>query len=97
MTNIPLNRDAKTDHLLDADQRKVRDDNVRMMRETLVKRIESESNALFATARIWDDGIIDPRDSRRVLAMALATCREAVARRLQPNSFEGRRLGGPRN
>ena len=78
---------AATDHLLDDAARKVRDDNVRMMRETLVKRIESESNALFATARLWDDGIIDPRDSRRVLAIALATCREAAARRLVTNSF----------
>ena len=78
---------AATDHLLDEATRKVRDDNVRMMRETLVKRIESESTALFATARIWDDGIIDPRDSRRVLAMALATCREGEVRRVHPNSF----------
>jgi geranyl-CoA carboxylase beta subunit len=78
---------AGTDHMLDEAARKVRDDNIRMMRETLVKRIESESTALFATARLWDDGIIDPRDSRRVLALALATCREASARTLSPNSF----------
>jgi geranyl-CoA carboxylase beta subunit len=78
---------AATDHMLDEAARKVRDENVKMMRETLVKRIESESTALFATARLWDDGIIDPRDSRRVLAMALATCREAQARRLSTNTF----------
>jgi geranyl-CoA carboxylase beta subunit len=78
---------AGTDHLLDEAARKARDQNVVMMRDTLVKRIESESNALFATARLWDDGIIDPRDSRRVLAMALATCREAQARKLVPNTF----------
>ena len=78
---------AGTDHMLDEAARKARDENIRMMRETLVKRIESESIALFATARIWDDGIIDPRDSRRVLAFALATCREAKARTLSPNSF----------
>lgn len=81
-----------TDHMLDDAARKVRDDNVRMMRETLVKRIESESTALFATARMWDDGIIDPRDSRRVLAMALATCREARARALAPTSFGPARM-----
>ena len=78
---------AATDHLLDDAARKARDENVRMMKETLVKRIESESTALFATARLWDDGIIDPRDSRRVLAIALATCREAQARTLHPNTF----------
>jgi geranyl-CoA carboxylase beta subunit len=34
-----------------------------------------------------DDGLIDPRDSRRVLAMALQTCWEARHRKLQPNAF----------
>jgi hypothetical protein len=28
-----------------------------------------ESNAYFSTARIWDDGIIDPMDTRKVLAL----------------------------
>lgn len=78
---------AATDHLLDDAARAARDENVRKMREVLVARIEAESNALFATARLWDDGIIDPRDSRKVLAMALATCREASARPLSPNTF----------
>jgi geranyl-CoA carboxylase beta subunit len=78
---------AGTDAMLDEAARKARDENIRMMRETLVKRIESESTALFATARLWDDGIIDPRDSRRVLAFALATCREAGVRTLATNSF----------
>jgi geranyl-CoA carboxylase beta subunit len=78
---------AGTDHMLDEAARQARDANIRMMRETLVKRIETESTALFATARIWDDGIIDPRDSRRTLAFALSTCREANARTLVPNTF----------
>ncbi|MGO4841095.1 carboxyl transferase domain-containing protein, partial [Rhizobiaceae sp. 2RAB30] len=30
--------------------------------------IEAQSDALFATARLWDDGIIDPRDTRAILA-----------------------------
>ena len=34
------------------------------------EQIEQESNALFATARLWDDGIIDPRDTRTVLGIA---------------------------
>jgi len=56
-------------------------------RAKITSQIEAESTALFATARMWDDGIIDPRDTRRVLAFCLATCREAEARRLQPLSF----------
>ncbi|EPS37916.1 hypothetical protein H072_8475 [Dactylellina haptotyla CBS 200.50] len=34
-------------------------------------RIEAESDAKFASARIWDDGIIKPEDTRKTLAMGL--------------------------
>jgi len=47
----------------------------------------AESTALYATARLWDDGLIDPRDTRAVLAFCLATCAEADARAMRPNSF----------
>lgn len=50
-------------------------------------RLDLESTALYATARLWDDGIIDPRDTRRVLGEALAICRESAARDLRPNTF----------
>ncbi|MBC6441760.1 MAG: methylcrotonoyl-CoA carboxylase [Rhodobacteraceae bacterium] len=36
-----------------------------------------QSHPLYATARLWDDGIIDPRDTRRVLALSLAACLNA--------------------
>ncbi len=57
------------------------------MRAEILKRFDMESHSLFATARLWDDGIIDPRDTRQVLALALAVCREGRARSLRPNSF----------
>jgi len=44
------------------------------MRAAVEGQIETESTALFATGRLWDDGIIDPRDSRAVLGMALSSC-----------------------
>jgi 3-methylcrotonyl-CoA carboxylase beta subunit len=40
-------------------------------------KYEEEGSPYFSTARLWDDGIIDPRDTRRVLALALATALEA--------------------
>ncbi len=40
-------------------------------------QIEEESTALFATGRLWDDGIIDPRDTRTVLAIALTAVHSA--------------------
>lgn len=37
----------------------------------LKARIERESHVLFASARLWDDGVIPPSHTRRVLAMCL--------------------------
>jgi len=56
------------------------------------KKLEDGSTALYGTARLWDDGVIDPRDTRRVLALVLSVCREADARPLRPNSFGVARL-----
>jgi acetyl-CoA carboxylase carboxyltransferase component len=42
-----------------------------MARKMLEDQIEKESDVYFATARLWDDGIIDPRETRTVLAIAL--------------------------
>jgi geranyl-CoA carboxylase beta subunit len=69
------------------DGKKVDEDAVRAMRDDIISRTELESTALFASARIWDDGIIDPRDSRRVIGFALSTCREAEERTLHTNTF----------
>jgi acetyl-CoA carboxylase carboxyltransferase component len=43
-----------------------------MAKQMLEAQIEKESDPYFATARLWDDGIIDPRETRTVLAIALA-------------------------
>jgi acetyl-CoA carboxylase carboxyltransferase component len=42
------------------------------LRAAIEGQIEEESTALFATGRLWDDGIIDPRDTRTVLGIALS-------------------------
>ncbi|MEX1365289.1 MAG: carboxyl transferase domain-containing protein [Nannocystaceae bacterium] len=68
------------------------DVNMGKMTGAIRDKLDSESDALFATARLWDDGVIDPRDTRRVLATALAICREAQARQLRPNTFGVARL-----
>ncbi|MGO9701809.1 MAG: acyl-CoA carboxylase subunit beta [Xanthobacteraceae bacterium] len=57
------------------------------MEQGIIKRVESESTALYATARLWDDGLIDPRDTRKVLGFCLSICREAELRPLRPNTF----------
>lgn len=39
--------------------------------ETLAARIEAESAAYYSSARLWDDGIIKPEETRDVLGLAL--------------------------
>jgi 3-methylcrotonyl-CoA carboxylase beta subunit len=41
---------------------------------------EEQGSAYFSTAHLWDDGIIDPAETRRVLALALSVCRNAPVR-----------------
>jgi len=40
-------------------------------------KYEREGNPYYSTARLWDDGIIDPLDTRRVLALGLSTALNA--------------------
>lgn len=37
----------------------------------LLEKFDRESSPYYASARLWDDGVIDPKDTRRVLALAL--------------------------
>jgi acetyl-CoA carboxylase carboxyltransferase component len=41
-------------------------------RQQIEAQIERESHAFFVSARLYDDGVIDPRDTRPVLGMALS-------------------------
>jgi 3-methylcrotonyl-CoA carboxylase beta subunit len=40
-------------------------------------KYEAEGNPYYSTARLWDDGIIDPLDTRRVLALGIAAALNA--------------------
>jgi acetyl-CoA carboxylase carboxyltransferase component len=48
-------------------------DELAAIREPILKKYEKESSAYYSSARLWDDGVIDPRKTRQVLAMALAS------------------------
>jgi acetyl-CoA carboxylase carboxyltransferase component len=45
-------------------------------RKKIIAEYERDGNAYASTARIWDDGVIDPRETRRHLALALAAALE---------------------
>jgi 3-methylcrotonyl-CoA carboxylase beta subunit len=42
--------------------------------ELLHDQYEEQGKPFYSTARLWDDGVIDPRDTRQVLGQALAAC-----------------------
>jgi len=44
-------------------------------------------SAFYTSGLLLDDGVIDPRDTRKVLAAALAICAEAEARQLRTIQF----------
>jgi geranyl-CoA carboxylase beta subunit len=48
---------------------------------------DGQMDVFSTSARVLDDGVIDPRDTRSVLAEVLAICREADARTPQPMQF----------
>jgi len=43
----------------------------------VLERYEAEGSPYFSTARLWDDGIIDPADTRTVVGLALDVCAAA--------------------
>ncbi len=42
------------------------------MKQLIEYQIDQQSTALYSSARLWDDGVIDPRDTRTIVAIALS-------------------------
>jgi acetyl-CoA carboxylase carboxyltransferase component len=42
-------------------------------RAPILAKYETEGSPYYSTARLWDDGIIDPRDTRDVLGLAISS------------------------
>lgn len=57
------------------------------MRAKVIDTFEQQSGAFTISGRLLDDGVIDPRDTRKVLASALSVCLDARARTLHPIQF----------
>ena len=55
--------------------------------DQIVNVFESQADAFFTSGLVLDDGVIDPRDTRAVLAFCLDTCAEAAAHEPRPMQF----------
>ena len=53
----------------------------------IAAHFDRQSDAFFTSGRCLDHGVIDPRDTRKVLGFCLETCLESRNRTLRPNAF----------
>jgi 3-methylcrotonyl-CoA carboxylase beta subunit len=53
----------------------------------IIEKFETEAHPYYASARLWDDGVIDPADSRRVLGLALSAALNAPIQETQFGVF----------
>lgn len=68
------------------------EEHLQAQKQTITAHFDRQSDAFYTSGRCLDHGMIDPRDSRRVLGFCLQTCAEARARTLNPNRFGVARL-----
>ena len=55
-----------------------------LFKQTLRQQYETEGNPYYASARLWDDGVIAPQDTRKVLGLSLSAASHAP---IQPTQF----------
>jgi len=60
--------------------------------QSIIEHFDKQSDAFYTSGLSMDDGLIDPRDTRKVLAFCIDTCNEAENRSVRPNSFGVARL-----
>ncbi|MEN6543464.1 carboxyl transferase domain-containing protein [Parvibaculum sp.] len=80
MSQVMLAGAARRGAALDEAQIKAQED-------MLTQHFDGQSDAFYTSGHLLDDGLIDPRDTRRVLGFLLETCWEARHREVRPNSF----------
>ena len=64
----------KRDQLARRGQPDMNDDEQAEFKQPILDKYEREGNPYYSTARLWDDGILDPLHTRRVLGLALSAC-----------------------
>ena len=60
---------------------------LRRQEERLTNIFNSQAGAFYCSGHLMDDGMIDPRQTRRTLGFLLATVWEGRTRTVRPNSF----------
>ncbi len=78
---------VKQDQLAHFKKPLMNSEEVEKFKAPILEKYEKEGSAYFSSARIWDDGMIDPVDTRKVLAMGLASSYQAPISKTQFGVF----------
>jgi acetyl-CoA carboxylase carboxyltransferase component len=57
------------------------------IRRPVLEKYEREGSPYYATARLWDDGVIDPLDTRTALALGISMALNSPIPNYQPGVF----------
>lgn len=49
------------------------------IKSTIINQFEKEGSPYFSSARLWDDGIIDPNDTRKILGLILRVINKKIS------------------
>ena len=66
---------------IESQQNQWPEDEEEQFKSQIRQRYETQGHPYYATARLWDDGVIDPADTRRVLGMAISASLNAPVER----------------
>ena len=59
-------------------------DEISRLKQEILAKYDYEGSAFYSTARLWDDGIIDPMDTRSIIALGIAA---SLNRPFPPQQF----------
>lgn len=63
------------------------DDEINAIKQPVIDTYEKQGHPYYASARLWDDGVIDPKDTRKVIALSLAAASNKPAEDTQFGVF----------
>lgn len=72
---------------LKASNKAIDKEKLKQIENSISQKVTAESHVFFGSARLWDDGIIDPRDTRKILNLLLNIFNKREQIKLKPNTF----------
>lgn len=74
-----MGAEQAADVMLQLKKSKLTESEQDLLKQQVINQFQKQNSAYYATARIWDDGIIDPLNTRWVIASGLAVCKDTCS------------------